>query len=251
MSPFGHGKATAVYANGVDLSAFLNSVGVSGTADLAETSCFGSTYKSFVAGLLDSKMSLGGYFSSAAAAVDETLSPLLGADVYLTVLPQGDVIASRGRAMHGVEINYEISAGLDGASTIAMEAASKYGAEPIVVNTAKAAKTATGNDAAGVVSPTGAATTNGWTAWLQCFAIAGTDSPTCAVKLQDSTDDSSWLDVADGDHFVTLSAANANVPGAQRIVGAAGSTLRKFTRFLWTITGTNPSFTIACAHVRG
>jgi len=249
--PFTHGKSARVYASGYDLSTFLNSADMNGNADLAETSTFGSVYKSFVAGLIDFKMSLAGYFDSAVGGVDEILSPLLGtSEVLLTVLPQGDVKTYRGRGMTGVEVNYGVTAGLDGAASITMEASSKTPAEAVVVDTIKAAKTATGQDAAGVISPTGAATTNGWSAYLHCFAMSGTAAPTCAVKLQDSADDSSYLDVTGG-AFTTLSAANANVPGGQRIVGASGTTLRKYTRFLWTITGTDPSFTIWCGHVRG
>jgi hypothetical protein len=137
-----------------------------------------------------------------------------------------------------------------------VDASSHSGVEAVVVDTIKGAKLATGNDATGVVSPTGAATTGGWAAYLHCFAMAGTAAPTCTVKLQDSPDGSSWLDVADG-AFETLSAANANVPGGQRIrsLVVAGTpptqaTLRKFTRFLWTITGGTPSFTIWAGHVR-
>jgi hypothetical protein len=246
-----HGKAAKVYAGGYDLSTYLNSAEMSGTADLAETSTFGSTYKSFVSGLIDFKMSFGGLFDSSVGAVDQVFSTALGSGtLILTVLPQGDIKTYRGRSMTGVEVAYGVTAGLDGAASITMEASSKTPAEPVVVDTIKAAKTSTGNDAAGVVSPTAGPTTNGWSAYLQAFAMSGTDTPTCTVKLQDSADDSSWLDVTGGG-FTALSAANANVPGAQRIVGANGSTLRKYTRFLWTITGTNPSFTIWCGHVRG
>jgi hypothetical protein len=251
---FTHGKATKVYASGYDLSAFLNSADISGNADMAETSTFGSVYKSYVAGLIDGKMSLAGYFDSAVGGVDELLSPLLSQPVVMTVLPQGDVKVARGRAMSGVEVSYGINASLDGAASITMEATTKIGGvEAVVVDTIKADKTATGNDAAGVISPTAAPTTGGWAAYLHCFSMAGTNAPTCAVVFQDSADDSSWLDVdlTGTTGFVTLSAANANVPGGQRIVGLKGATLRKYTRFLWTIAGTDPHFVIWCGHVRG
>lgn len=244
---FTHGKSTKVYVSGYDLSAFLNMANVAMNADLAEVSTFGSTYKSFVAGLVDSKMSLGGFFDSVTGGPDAVLTSLLGTDAYLAVLPQGDVQGTRGRGMYGVEITYEVTTGLDGAAQISMEAQSKKGAEPIVVNTVLLDRTTTGQDATGVNG--GGQTTNGWSAFLQCTAMSGTGAPTCAVKLQDSADNSSFADVTGG-AFVTLSTANANVPGGQRIESAAGATLRQYTRFLWTISGTSPHFTIWAAHVR-
>lgn len=244
---FSHGKDTKVFVSGYDLTTYLNTANTAMNADLAETSTFGSTYKSFVAGLVDSKMTLGGFFDPTTGAIDAVLTSLLGIDTYLTLLPQGDTFGYRGRGMHGVEITYEITTGLDGAAGISMEAQSKKGAEAIIVNTPKAAKTSTGNDASGYNSGFVGGTTAGWSAFLQAFAYSGTGTPTCAVKLQDSADNSSFADVSGG-AFTTLSAANANVPGGQRIEGTG--TLRQYTRFLWTIAGTTPSFTIFAAHVR-
>jgi hypothetical protein len=243
---FSHGKDTKVFVSGYDLTAYLNTANTAMNADLAETSAFGSVYKSFVAGLVDSKMTLGGFFDPTTGATDATLTSLLGIDTYLNLLPQGDAFGLRGRGMHGVEISYEITTGLDGAAGITMEAQSKTGAEAIIVNTPKAAKGTTGNDAAGYDCGV-TSTSNGWSAFLQAFAMSGSGTPTLAVKLQDSADNSAFLDVSGGG-FVTLSAANANVPGGQRITGTG--VLRRYTRFLWTIAGTTPSFTIFAAHVR-
>jgi len=246
---FGHGKDTKVYASGYDLTLFLNSANTSMNADLAETSTFGSTYKSFVAGLVDSKISLAGFFDPAAGASDAVFSSLAGNDIYLTVLPQGDALGKRGRGMYGVEITYEITTGLDGAAAVSIEAQSKSGAEAIVSNTPKSDIQTTGNDALGIVSPTGAATSTGWSAFVQAFSISGTSSPTCVVTLQDSLDNSTFLDVSGG-VFTTISTANANVPGAQRLTSAAGATLRMYTRFKWVITGTSPHFFLWMGHVR-
>ena len=246
---FGHGKDTKVYASGYDLTLFLNSANTTMNADLAETSTFGSTYKSFVAGLVDSKISLSGFFDPAVGASDVVFSQLAGNDIYLTVLPQGDALGKRGRGMYGVEITYEITTGLDGAAAVSIEAQSKSGAEAIVSNTPKTDLQTSGNDAAGITNPSGGSTSTGWSAFLQAFSIAGTSSPTCIVVLQDSADNSAFLDVSGGT-FATVSTANANVPGAQRLTGAAGATLRQYTRFKWTITGTSPHFWMWMGHVR-
>jgi len=245
----GHGKDTKVFVSGYDLTGYLNMSSTTMNADLAETSTFGSTYKSFVAGLVDSKMSLGGFFDPTAGATDAVLTSLLGVDAYLTVLPQGDALGKRGRGMYGVEVTYEITTGLDGAAEISMEAQSKAGSEAVLSNTPKSDLQTTGNDALGITNPSGGSTSTGWSAFLQAFSIAGTSSPTCIVVLQDSADNSAFADVSGGT-FATVSTANANVPGGQRITSAAGATLRQYTRFKWTITGVSPHFWTWLGHCR-
>ncbi len=241
---FGHGKDTKVFISGYDLSTYFNVANTQMSADLAECSTFQTTYKQFVAGLLDSKMNFEGYFDPSTGAVDAVLTSLLQQNTHLIVLPQGDTQGNRGRGMYGVETNYETSSSLDGAVTVSMEAATKTGAEPIVVNCPKAAKSSTGNDASGVNG--GAATTNSWAAFLQVFAVSGS-SATLDVVLQDSADNSTFLDVTGGNFAQVL---QAGVPTSQRIAGAAGATLRQYTRFKWTLGGSTPNFTIFGAHVR-
>ena len=87
---FKHGK-TALFkvdnAGGtlVDLSAFCDSIDLSRDLDVAETSTFGSTSKTYVIGLIDGKISVSGKFDSAGAStVDAVISGTLGQEASVT-----------------------------------------------------------------------------------------------------------------------------------------------------------------------
>ena len=57
---FVHGKGTTVLLNAYDLSAYLNGADQTITVETAETTCFGSSAKSYVTGLRDGTVSVGG-----------------------------------------------------------------------------------------------------------------------------------------------------------------------------------------------
>jgi hypothetical protein len=87
----------------------------------------------------------------------------------------------------------------------------------------------------------GAASTNGGAAYLEVTALSGFTS--IAVKLQDSTDNSSWSDISGGAFTAVTSA-----PGAQRI--AISGTIRRYVRSVITPTGSG-SVTAIVALARG
>src|SRR5262249_27690004 len=83
---------------------------------------------------------------------------------------------------------------------------------------------------AGATRNDAAATSAGWQAHLHVTAVTG--APTSwTVKLQDSADGTTWADVAGGGFTAT------NVPAAQRLVSAAGATLRQYVRYVATVVG--------------
>jgi hypothetical protein len=122
---FAHGKAASFQVDDVggtlrDLSAYLTSTGLTRSADLAETSTLGSTYKSFVSGLIDGKLPIAGLFDP---TVDGYLAALLiaGTSADFEYYPQGTTAGLVKEAGHVILTSYEISAGLDGASTFSGE----------------------------------------------------------------------------------------------------------------------------------
>lgn len=100
----------------------------------------------------------------------------------------------------------------------------------------RAARTTSGN---GTSKDDTASSSNGATAILHCTAASGT-SPTLAVKVQHSADNSTWADLIT---FTTLTAA-----GAERKV--VSGTVNRYVRAIWTIGGTSPSFTFAVTFAR-
>jgi hypothetical protein len=65
---FTHGKDAYFVWNSVNLSSYINDISFPQEVDLAETSTMGNTAKTFLAGLLDGSISIGGLFDSTADA---------------------------------------------------------------------------------------------------------------------------------------------------------------------------------------
>lgn len=83
---FVHGKGSYFKVASTDLSSYLNSISVSRTADTVETSAFGSTSKSYVAGLKDASITLSGMFD---ATVYSTIQGWLGTSQSFEFGPAG------------------------------------------------------------------------------------------------------------------------------------------------------------------
>lgn len=69
----------------IDISAYCEEVTLSNEIDTAETSTFGSTYKTYVTGLIGASLSVSGRFDAAGATtVDSVLGGILGQEASLT-----------------------------------------------------------------------------------------------------------------------------------------------------------------------
>jgi hypothetical protein len=87
-----------------------------------------------------------------------------------------------------------------------------------------------------------AQTTNGGVFVVHVTAIAGA-SPNVVFKVQHSTDNSTWVDLA------TVSAVTA-ANSARRVEVAAGTTVRRYLRVVATEGGTTTSITFVAAFAR-
>ena len=72
---FKHGKDTKVFVNSSNYSSYFNQADANRTSDIAESTAFGSSSKTYIAGEKDGTISLTGFFDATADAV---LQPLLG-----------------------------------------------------------------------------------------------------------------------------------------------------------------------------
>jgi hypothetical protein len=86
-----------------------------------------------------------------------------------------------------------------------------------------------------------AGTTAGGAGYVQCTAFSGFSG--AVVKVQHSTDDSSWSDLIT---FTTIAAA----PTAERIALASGATVNRYVRAMVDVTGTG-SITFCVGFNRG
>lgn len=224
---FVHGKDTKVYVNGYDLTAFFKSSSVEGTAEAAETSTFGVTAKTFIAGLKDATLSLEGLFDGVANAIDEVLQAALGvASSIWTVLLEGDVIGKRGYGFDAIETNYSVESPVDDVVGVAAEAQSKVGLESVLVSHPLAAETVLGSSAS---IDNAAASTNGGVGYLQVSAFSGWDS--VDIVVEDSADDSVFATV--------LTFANVTAARAKERIAITG-TVRQYTQTTWTFNGVGP-----------
>lgn len=169
---FTHGKLARVYVNGYDLSGYLRQTSITGQADVAEASVFGTDDKQYIPGMRDAQVRAGGLFDGDAAAVDEVLSAALGAERSVWVVwPQGDTHGLRGWGVECMVTRYEVNAPTDNVVDVAAEAQqSDTGYEGLVDLHALQAEAATASF--GSVNQ-GGTTTSGWAAYVQITSNNG------------------------------------------------------------------------------
>ena len=215
---FAHGKDTRIYVNGYDLSDMFRASSIPAAAGTAETTTYGKSDKTFIAGLKEATLSVEGLFDGAANKVDAVLAPILGASAksVWTILPGGDVFGGRGVGVEGIETSYEVSSPIEDAVQVTAEAQSSSGRDGIIVHHALAARSGifTGSGVDGV-----APSTLGGVGYMHVTAYTGFTSVT--AKIQDSADD---IDYADLLIFAAVSGAHV----AQR--KSVAGTVRQFTR---------------------
>lgn len=78
--PATHGKNTVVLLDAFDLTRYFREASTPMSADVAETSTFGSSDKTYIVGMGDATLNLNGLFDGDAGAVDQRLQAILGLD---------------------------------------------------------------------------------------------------------------------------------------------------------------------------
>ena len=167
-----HGKDAKIYANGVDLSPFLDSIDNSGTSDVAEVSTFGTVQKPYIAGFGDGTMSMEGFYDGSVSAAETALATALGNTAVITWYPAGDAVANYGFGMEADGTAKSVRATLDGASRITAAMQSSTGMEPVICLHAM------GKEYSAVFTGTifnfSAASTSGGSAYLQVISAVTT-----------------------------------------------------------------------------
>lgn len=222
-----HGSKATFFANGYELTTYLNSAAPSASRDAAETTTFGNTSKSYIPGLKDTTLAIGGLYDGATAAVDEVLSTALittptGVACYC---PYGDTaIGDIIYSLVSVHTTYEISTDVGNVAQISaqLQAGSngRYARGNVLhIMQAEAA----GGQTAGLDYGS-TSTTNGGGLVVQVAAATSLN-----ISLQDSADNSTFATIAGP---IVVASGRA----AQRL--EFSGTIRRYTRILWTGTGT-------------
>lgn len=237
---FIHGKKTAVFYNGANLSRFFNEASISQDVETAETTAFGDDAKTYITGLKDGTMSLSGMFDGGTDAIDAVLTSTLGAESpdVATVVPGGP--ATAGATSFSAEVretSYEISSPVGDVVAANLEVQATGGVDRGVLlaggSMVSASATTSGID-------NGSSTANGGVGYLHVTANNRNGATT--FKVQASADNVTFADL------VTFSNVSASATGGQRV--AVTGAVDQYVRAEVVPGGSSGSVTYTMAFAR-
>jgi len=226
---FIHGKDTKVFMDSTDLSSYLSSADPSRTVDVGETTTFGSSNKTFVAGEKDATVSFSGFFD---ATADNIIQGLVGTNDKVALIGFDGVDATDDCMFgKGVTTNYGISSPVGDVVAVTFDLqASGFFSGSVLEN---ATVTATGN---GTARDNASSTANGGGAFIIATSVSGTSTPTLTAKITHSADNSTYADLVT---FTALTSAGAEVKEVE-----SGTTVNRYLKVVYTVSGTTPSFNV-------
>ena len=185
---FKHGKDTKVFLNSTDLSSYLNNADATRTADIAESTTFGKSAKTYLAGGKDGTITLAGFFDPTA---DSPIQTNLGSTGQELVMGIDGVDATDSVTFgKGNFTTYGISSPV---GDIVAFSADFQSDEGIFNGTVleNATVTATGS---GTARDNATRTANGGGAFIIVTSASGS-SPTLDAKITHSADNSTYADL--------------------------------------------------------
>lgn len=238
MPTFRHGKKTAVFINGTDMSPFLNEATTTQAIETAETTTFGSDDKTYMTGLSDGTISSSGLFDSTAGASDAVLSGMIATeDNAVTVFPEGNVLGRRAVIANGQLTSYEVSSPVADVISISAEVQADGGLYHGIALTGSVSASATANQ---VSTDNTAATSNGLIA--NVHVTANTRDGASTIKIQHSVDDSTFVDL------ITFSSVSASATVGENLT--TNGTVNRYLRAQQTLAGTTGTITFNIASAR-
>jgi hypothetical protein len=237
---------TRLLVGTIDVSCIGMSQSGEASKPVLERTAFCDTSKTFIPldGMRTGTRTIGAFFdeSGAAGGYWAVLTAAHSADTLLpiSVCPQGISAGSIATLMAAYEVKYamssDVGAGVDLSLDFTPSGIVAHGHN--LTSHAAVTTTSTSSNLDG-----GAASANGGVAHLNVTAVSGT-TPTLDIILEHSVDGStSWATLAT---FTSLTTTTA----AERVVVAAGTTVRRYIRASFTAGGTSPSYTLAVAFAR-
>jgi hypothetical protein len=224
------GLGDNLYVDGYDLSGDTGSLGrIGGGPQALELTGINKSAYERKGGTRGGAIEWSSWFNPTNAHV--ALASLPRTDRYVTYC-RGTSIGSPAASCMGVQVNYDPNRGQDGSLTIGVSVQSdQYGLEWGNLLTAGLRTDTTATDGTSLDGL--ASTVFGLQAYLHVNAFTGTS---VTVKLQDSADNSNWLDISSAT-FVAATAV-----GSQRI--AVTGTVRRYVRAVTTGTFSNAVFAV-------
>lgn len=225
------GYNVVLLANGYNLSPYFRQVDLALSRSTDDVTAFTNTSEAHIPVLRSGELTPTGFYDPALGASADVLYGALGSsnNAHWSFMPAGDVLTYPVYSIIGPLATYGISEELAKAVPIAAKTTAGVRPERLLNHHPLASRTATGT---GTSIDNGASSPDGGAALLQVLDVSGS-TPNLVVKVQDSADGSSWADILT---FTAVTASNAK----ERLT--LSGTVRRYTRAIWTISGTNPSF---------
>lgn len=238
---FLHGKSTVVVYGSTDLSSYLNEVTAPITVDLAETTTLGKNDKTYIAGLADGTVSLSGMFDGSAGAIEPIVRAQLQAatGTVVTVGLGGTTVGSACRMLSARNTSMEISSPVGDVVALNTEIQADGGIDIGKILHAMSSVTAGASDTS---VDNAAASSNGGVAHLN--VTVNTHDGDLVAKVQHSTDNSTWVDL------VTFTTVATTVTTSERVEVAAGTTVNRYLRCTYTMSGGSGAVTFVVAFAR-
>jgi hypothetical protein len=225
---FSPGNLANIFANGYDLTSFFSGHDRSGSAVVSKVTTYGKIREVYLAGgVRDAQIEHSGFWDGDETALDDIMRACLGAETGWLYLPVGDGLGNYCSGAVTIATKYTKKSGTEGAVPFTVSGQATGGDDAALVLHAHATRSTSGN---GSSIDNSAATTNGGVGFLQVTAATGSG----AIKIQDSTDNSTWTDL--------IAFAAASAVGAQKI--EVTGTVKRYLRVTWA-PGTSITFIAA------
>lgn len=228
------GLGQGILIAGVDLSGDVGSLsGVQGGNSPFDVTGIDKSAHERIGGLLDGSLSYTAFFNDARAHL--TLRTLPTTDVHIAYF-MASTLGAEAACMVSKQIDYPGDRGTDGSFLFNVpHAGNGYALEWCNLLTAGKRTDTAGTNGTGVDGT--AASTTGWSAYLQVVSLTGTN---VVITLEDSADNAAFATFT-GSAFTSATAAATT----ERIEGAAGATVRRYVRAVSSGTFTSATFLVA------
>ena len=249
MPTFIHGKNTAVYVDEFDLTSYFTDVSITQENEVAETTAFGDTNKSYLLGLRAGTLSMSGMWSADTDGSDEELQALLGnaTTPLLTVREGAAAIGGSAVIAQANETNYAISSPVADVHTVTAD----FECTPNQVSNLTFALAGGVQLTAGASIAHGslgnlssvdnsASSANGGAATLHI--PTNTVNGNTTIKVQHSANDASWADL------ITFTVVGASTKTSE--LKAVSGTVNRYLRASASTAGSSGSITFMVAFAR-
>ncbi len=231
------GLNTRIYVAGYDISGDASAIdGVGYTQTLLDTTSVNALAPTRITGLVDGNLSVKVFFEATSEHTALLASNSLPTGDRVVTVPMGSAVGDAGIGLLAKQANYDVSQGGTG-SPVSASASFNANGYPPEFGVMLTAHDDTHSSATSNASVDNSASSSaGGAGYLQAFSLS---SGTPTVKIEDSTNNSSWSDL------IAFTASSAISSEYKTVSG----TVNRYIRV--TTTGTFSNLKFACLFFRG